>query len=133
MTVRDPYTGVEKAPHPPRPFTRRWWPVLLIAAIAAAAGFAEWRNATQPHSSAPATAAVAAGNPAASAPKPPPAPQAAASGDLAATALALTKASDQLNRASELLMGIAALQIVVLAGQLYLLGRQRRASRDRRG
>jgi hypothetical protein len=126
MTLRDPYTGTPRAPRPPRPFAHRWWPVLLIAAIAAVAGFAEWQNTRREHSPAPA-ATSAATPPTASAATAAPG---AASGEIAAATLALTKATDQLERTSELLIGIAALQVIVLAGQLYLLGRQRRAARD---
>jgi hypothetical protein len=134
MTFRDPYTGVAKTPRPPRPFTQRWWPALVIAAIAAIAGFAEWQNATRPHAPAPAsTAATATVNSADSAPSRQAAPASAASGDLAAATVAITKASAQLDRVSELLMGIAALQIVVLAGQLYFLVRHRRDARNGRG
>ena len=123
MTLRDPYTGMPKAPRPPRPFAHRWWPILLIAAIAALAGFAEWQNTRREHSPAPASTSAATPPTASAAPG-------AASGEIAAATLALTKAADQLERTSELLIGIAALQVIVLAGQLYLLGRPRRAKRD---
>ncbi|HEV8016915.1 MAG TPA: hypothetical protein VGP48_15355 [Stellaceae bacterium] len=131
MTLRDPYTGAPKAPRPPRPFAQRWWPVLLIAGIAAVAGFAEWQNSHRKHSPAPATSTTASA-PTANAAKPLlPAPG-AATDEIAAATLALTTATDQLDRMSELLMGIAALQVIVLAGQLYLLGRQRRAGPEER-
>ncbi len=54
---------------------------------------------------------------------------AAAPDEIARATTALAQARDQLNGTSNLLIGIAVLQAIVLVGQLYLYGQQRRASR----
>jgi hypothetical protein len=138
MTVRDPYTGVERpaVPRPPRSSFRRWSPALLIAAIAIAGGVAEWRNSE--HAPPPPQAVIAARPSATSAPAiaVPVAPvattPAATADDLARATVALTRAGDQLSNDATLLIALAVLQALVLAGQLFLYGQQKRAGRGNR-
>jgi len=133
MTVRDPYTGVErKMPPRPRSFVERCWPVAVIAAILLIAGIFEWRNAMSsraphPHDASATTPVLSTPSPA----KPPTLPgaalpQPAASDGIARASAALTRAADALRADSELMLAIAALQVIVLAGQLYVFGMQRR-------
>lgn len=138
MTVRDPYTGTEQLARkrPPQSPLQRWWPAGAIALVAVVVGYVEWHNAqtpvarpaaatAQPHVASTATIAAptVAASPSASA-------QATNANEIAQAAAALAKASDQLSGTSNLLIGIAALQALVLVGQLYLFGRQRRAGQD---
>jgi len=132
MTIRDPYTGVERRAPPPRRVLERWWPAIVILAILLLAGIFEWRNAgssrapqspSAPVAAPPASpAARHAAIPAAAAPQAPP-------DELARATTALDKAADQLSNEGNLMLAIAALQVIVLAGQLYLFGVQRRAAR----
>lgn len=135
MTVRDPYTGVERKARPRAPQSplQRWWPAGAIALVAIVVGYVEWHNAhtpqlrpaiaTQPHVASSAT--TAAPNIVASASA---STQAPSADQLAQATAALAKASDQLSGTSNLLIGIAALQALVLVGQIYLFGQQRRAA-----
>lgn len=135
MTVRDPYTGVEiKArPRPPQSPLQRWWPAIAIVVVAVVVGYFEWHNAQTPHAppassankpAVASTATTATPNIVASTSGPAQTPN---PDELAQATAALAKASDQLSGTSNLLIGIAALQAVVLVGQLYLFGQQRRA------
>lgn len=133
MTVRDPYTGVER-PAPPRApaSLRRWWPALLIAAIAIAGGIAEWRSSEHP--SAPYQAAGTAhpaGTSAAAAAPAIAATPAATPDDLARAMSALAQENDRLSNDLMLLIAIAVLQALVLAGQFFLYSQQRRSGRNR--
>lgn len=135
MTVRDPYTGVETkaGPRPPQSPLQRWWPAIAIALVAIVVGYFEWHNARTPHpplavsasrpnvaSTATTTAPNIVASPSASAQTP--------NGDeLVRATAALAGASDQLAGTSNLLIGIAVLQAIVLVGQIYLFGQQRRA------
>jgi hypothetical protein len=135
MTVRDPYTGVERPAAPRAPSSlRRWWPVLLIAAIALAGGIAEWRSSEhaqplyQAAGSTPPSgksAAAAAAAPAIAA------TPAATPDDLQRAMAALAQENDRLSNDSMLLIAIAILQALVLAGQFFLYGQQKRGGRNR--
>jgi hypothetical protein len=146
MTVRDPYTGVERlAPSRPRSFASRWWPVALFVAIAVAGGGVEWRNSMverAPHPAATASApqlargGTAVGTSPTTAAETPPAGNAAttqtvANDDLIVALNAMATASDRLANYSVLILLLAALQAIVLAGQLYLFGKQLQAARDK--
>jgi len=135
MTFRDPYTGVETKARPPQSPLQRWWPALAIALVAIVVGYVEWHNAQMPHPPAATgtnepniatSATTAAPNIVASASATAQTPNA---DELTQATAALVKASDQLSGTSNLLIGIAVLQAIVLVGQLYLYGQQRRASR----
>jgi hypothetical protein len=137
MTVRDPYTGVERpAPRRTPSSLRRWWPALLIAAIALAGGVAEWRSSEHaaPLYQAAGTAkpgntsTAASSAPSAAAPAATPA---ATPDDLARAMAALAQENDRLSNDSMLLIAVAVLQALVLAGQLFLYGQQKRAGRNR--
>lgn len=132
MTFRDPYTGVEipaRRP-PPRSPLQRWWPAAAIAVAAIVVGYFEWHSAQTPLRP-PATAATSSqpAAPHSSSPAAPGISTAAASDEIARATAALATASDQLSGTSNLLIGIAVLQAIVLVGQLYLFGQQRRAAR----
>jgi len=126
MTVRDPYTGAEKKASPSRSFRERWWPALLILAIFVAAGYFEWQRAAPSGGrldAAPSPPAIAIQ---------PATPHIASNDALTRATTALAAATEQLARDAKLLIAIAALQLLVLAGQLYLFDRQRRAARAAR-
>jgi hypothetical protein len=133
MTVRDPYTGVERpAPRRAPSSLRRWWPALLIAAIAIAGGIAEWRSSehAQPLYQAAGTTPPGSKGAAATAPAIAAAP-AATPDDLARALSALAQENDRLSNDSMLLIAIAVLQALVLAGQFFLYGQQKRGGRNR--
>ena len=130
MTVRDPYTGVETKVRPPRSPLQRWWPAGAIALVAIVVGYFEWHNAQTPAPRPPTAATQTQPQVASSAPRNAPAAgQAPNQDELAQETAVLAKASDQLGGTSNLLIGIAALQAVVLIGQIYLFGQMRRTAR----
>lgn len=146
MTIRDPYTGVETlAPRRPKSFMSRWWPIGLFVVIAVLGGGAEWRDSIverAPHPVATAsTAQVTHNAPTAASASTTPAEtplagnaartQFVANDDLIVALNAMATASDRLANYSLLILILAALQAVVLAGQLYLFGKQLQAARDR--
>lgn len=143
MTVRDPYTGVERlAPRRPKSFMSRWWPVALFVVIAVAGGGAEWRNsiverAPHPVPAASAPASTGTITPSAGAATalastaPATTPQALGNSDLTRALDALNAASDRLSNYALLLIILAALQAIVLVCQLYLFGKQLQVARDR--
>lgn len=145
MTVRDPYTGVEtRAPRRPQSFASRWWPVALFVVIAVLGGGAEWRNSIAVRAPHPvvttttnqiARAGAAVGSAPTTAAETAPAGNAAttpfvANDDLIVALNAMATASDRLANYSLLILILAALQAVVLAGQLYLFGKQLQAARN---
>lgn len=138
MTYRDPYTGVERKarPHPSQSRLQRWWPAGAIALVALVVGYVEWHNAQAPapHAVVSANQLHVAGTATTAAPSIVANPSATArppsADELAQATAALAKASDQLSGTSNFLLGIAAVQALVLIGQIYLLGRQRRANRS---